>query len=362
LHRCTEDRFGPDEGGGGHIVEETGTRSGGRQRATLRTVAQATGLAITTVSRALAKDPRIAAQTRELVAEAARAQGYVPDRAAQRLRTGRTKVVQLLLSLDHEFLGFTHDLLGGLTAALQGTGYSVTLFPDVMHADRMTAVRTIVENRLGDGIVFNRTEPFDPRVRYLTEQGFPFVSHGRTEFTTPHPWVDYDNEAFARAAVARLAYKGRSRILMILPQDRFTFAQHLRYGLVAACRERGLTWETPEAVSLSTPATEVAAFLRQRLAAPDAPDGVVCVGEVAAIACLSAMADLHLHPGRQLDVVAKRASAIFDLLRPTVDTVFEDLWEAGRAMGRTLLRSMQGEAADALHVLQAPKIEFKTHP
>lgn len=343
-------------------MDRNSIRTDGRPRSTLRTIAQATGLAVTTVSRALANDPRIAAQTREAVAAAARAQGYIPDRAAQRLRTGRTKVVQLLLSLDHEFLGFTHDLLGGLTDALQGTGYSVTLFPDVMHADRMTAVRHIVENRLGDGVVFNRTEPFDPRVRYLTEQGFPFISHGRTEFSTPHPWVDYDNEAFARAAVARLADKGRNRILMILPEPRFTFAQHLRYGLVAACRDRGIAWETPEAVSLSTPATEIAAYLRGRLAAADAPDGVICVGEVAAIACLSALADLGLEPGRELDVVTKRASAIFDLLRPTVDTVFEDLCEAGRAMGRTLLRSMRGEAADTLHVLHAPKIEFGAHP
>lgn len=336
--------------------------AGARSRPSLRTVAKATGLAVATVSRALANDPRIAAQTRALVAEAARLQGYIPDRAAQRLRTGRTKVVQLLLSLDHEFLGFTHDLLGGLSQSLRGTGYSVTLFPDVMQADRVSAVRQIVENRLGDGIVFNRTEPFDPRVRYLTEQGFPFVSHGRTEFTTPHPWVDYDNEAFARAAVARLAEKGRGRLLMILPEARFTFAQHLRYGLVAACRARGIAWEAPDEVSLSTPAPEIAAFLRRRLAAPDAPDGVICVGEVAAIACLSAMADLGLAPGRQLDVVAKRASALFDLLRPSVDTVFEDLWATGRAMGETLLRSMAGEPAAGLHVLQSPVIEFAAHP
>lgn len=338
------------------------TRPGRQARATLRTVAQATGLAVTTVSRALANDPRIAAQTRAIVAEAARAQGYVPDRAAQRLRTGRTKVVQLLLSLDHEFLGFTHDLLGGLTEALQGTGYSVTLFPDVMRSDRVSAVRQIVENRLGDGVVFNRTEPFDPRVRYLTEQGFPFVSHGRTEFTTPHPWVDYDNEAFARAAVARLAAKGRGKLMMILPEARYTFAQHLRYGLVAACRERGLAWEAPETVSLSTPPMELAAFLRQRFAAEDAPDGMICVGEVAAIACFSAMADLGLQAGGPIDVVVKRASTIFDLLRPSVDTVFEDLWQAGRAMGETLLRSMAGESGEALHVLHAPKIEFACHP
>lgn len=335
---------------------------GHRQRATLRTLAQATGLAVTTVSRALANDPRIAAQTRALVAEAARAQGYVPDRAAQRLRTGRTKVVQLLLNLDHEFLGFTHDLLGGLAEALAGTGYSVTLFPDVLAADRMGAVRQIVENRLGDGIVFNRTEPFDPRVRYLTEQGFPFVSHGRTEFTTPHPFVDFDNESFARAAVARLAEKGRSRLLIVLPPARYTFAQHLRYGLISACRERGLNWEIPEAVTLDTPPVESSAWLCRRLSQPNRPDGLISVGEVAAIGALAAISDAGLTPGREIDIVAKRASAIFDLLRPQIDTMFEDLWAAGRAMGETLLRSMAGEAPDHLQVLHEPKIEFSVHP
>ncbi len=311
-------------------------------RPTLRTIAQATGLAVTTVSRALAADPLIAEKTRKLVSEKARELGYIPDRAAQRLRTGRTKVVQLLLNLDHEFLGFTHDLLGGLTEALEGTGYSVTLFPDIVRTDRMTAVRRIVENRLGDGLIINRTEPFDPRVRYLTERGFPFVSHGRTEFTTPHPYVDYDNEAFARAAVARLADKGRSRILMILPSPRFTFTQHLRYGLVSICRERGLYWETPEAVTTETPPEQLSTWLRQRLSAEDRPDGVICMGEVSAISTLAALSDVGLQSGREVDVVAKRASAIFTLMRPHVDTVFEDLWETGA-------------------LLQSPKLEFDPH-
>jgi LacI family transcriptional regulator len=330
-------------------------------RPTLRTIAQATGLAVATVSRALADDPLIAEKTRKLVAEKARELGYIPDRAAQRLRTGRTKVVQLLLNLDHEFLGFTHDLLGGLTEALEGTGYSVTLFPDIVRTDRMTAVRRIVENRLGDGLIINRTEPFDPRVSYLTERGFPFVSHGRTEFATPHPYVDYDNEAFARAAVTRLAEKGRSRILMIMPSPRFTFTQHLRYGLVSTCRVRGLHWETPEEVTTETPPGQLSAWLRQRLSAKDRPDGVICMGEVSAISTLAALSDVGLQSGREVDLVAKRASAIFTLMRPHIDTVFEDLWETGRSMGQTLLRSMAGEAAEGLAVLQSPTLEFVPH-
>lgn len=356
MHFVVIDCANPETGG--RALTDTLTRPTPRPRATLRTVAAATGLAVTTVSRALANDPRIAAATRALVAEAARQQGYVPDRAAQRLRTGRTKVVQLLLNLDHEFLGFTHDLIGGLGQALAGTGYSVTIFPDILQSDRLAAIRQIVENRLGDGVIFNRTEPFDPRVRYLSEHGFPFVCHGRTEFTTPHPFVDYDNESFARQAVARLVAKGRERLLIVLPPARYTFHQHLRYGVVAAARAAGVAWEIPGDVTLDTPPTETVAWLKARLAAPDRPDGIICVGEVAAIGALAAVSDSGLRLGADIDLVAKRASAIFDLMRPRIDTMFEDLWETGRAMGEILLRSMAGEPPEALQVLQVPRVEF----
>lgn len=325
---------------------------------TLRTIAAETGLAVTTVSRALSNDPRIAAATRALVAEAAERLGYVPDRAAQRLRTGRTKVIQVLLNLDHEFLSFTHEILGGLSEALTGTGYSVTLFPDILDRDRLTAVRQIVEGRLGDGIIFNRTEPFDPRVRYLTEQGFPFVCHGRTEFTVPHPFVDYDNEAFARMAVERLLSRGRTRPLMVLPPARHTFSQHLRWGTVSATRAAGIGCELPEDVTLDTPQDQLVVWMRERLSRPDRPDGIICVGEVAALIALAAINDNGLQIGRDIDVVAKRASSVFDLLRPRIDTFTEDLRQTGRAMGDVLLRSMAGEDPAGLQVLLPPGIDF----
>jgi LacI family transcriptional regulator len=115
----------------------------------------------------------------------------------------------------------------------------VTVVPDDPGEDRLAPVRTILRNNLADGLLFTRTECFDPRVRMLMEAGLPFVSHGRTEFTMPHPFVDFDNEAFARQAVARLVAQGRDRLSMILPDDKFTFCQHLRYGFVSAAREAG---------------------------------------------------------------------------------------------------------------------------
>lgn len=328
-------------------------------RPTLRTVAQETGFAVTTVSRALSGDPRIAEKTRKAVAAAAKRLNYVPDRAAQRLRTGRTKVISVLLNLEHEFIGFSDELLGGIIDGFAQTDFAVSVMPDIDGPSRLNTVQKIVRQNLSDGVILTRIEPFDDRVRLLSEAGLPFVTHGRTEFTTPHPWVDFDNEAFARNAVRRLVEQGCRRILMILPEARFTFAQHLRYGFLSAAREAGVEYEIPEEITLSSPSTAISGYLHARNARPSPPDGHVCVGEVVAMATLSTLHDQGLRVGPDVKVVAKQASPIFEHVRPRIETVHEDLRTTGQNLGALLLRQIGGDAADGLHVLMQPEATFR---
>ncbi|MCK0149331.1 LacI family transcriptional regulator [Marivita sp. S6314] len=330
-----------------------------RERPTLRTIAEETGFAVTTVSRALKDDPRIAAKTRKAVAEAAEKLAYVPDRAAQRLRTGRTKVISVLLNLEHEFIGFADELLGGIIESLHGTDFAISINPDLNNPDRLDTIRNVHRNKLADGVILTRTEPFDDRVRLLHEAGLPFVTHGRTEFTTPHAWVDFDNEMFARNAVQRLAEKGCKRVLMVMPDTRYTFAQHLRYGFQSAARDAGLAFEIPEAVNLESPSEQIAEFLKTRYSTDNPPDGHVCVGEVVAMATLSALYDSGLTPGLDATVLAKQASPTFKHVRPRIETVSEDLRETGRHLGALLLRQINGESPEGLHALMQPDPVFR---
>jgi LacI family transcriptional regulator len=325
---------------------------------TLRTVADATGFSVATVSRALADDPRIAAKTRATVAAAAEKLGYIPDRAARRLRTGRTQVIALLLNTDHEFLGFTHEFLSGMTAALAGTGYAVNVVPDTAEDDRLRPVKAILRNNLADGILFSRTEAFDPRARLLMEADFPFVSHGRTEFSTPHPWVDFDNEAFARRAVDRLVAQGRTRLSMVMPDDKYTFAQHLRYGFLSAVRAAGIDYEIVPGVTLDSAPQDIAAAILSSRQGPTPPDGYICVGEATALVTLGALTDSGAVHGVDADIIAKRASPIFDTIRPRIPTVFEDVRATGYAMAGMLLRRMAGEPVAGLSKLFKPSEEF----
>ena len=327
-------------------------------RPTLRTIAGMTGLNVTTISRALNNAPELSQETRERVQRIAREIGYVPDRTALRLKTGRTHVISLILDPHDEILGFGQSMVSGLTAALRGTPYHLVITPNFRNVAPIEPINYILRNRAADGVIFSRTEPDDARVRLLTEANFPFVTHGRTDMGIAHPFVDYDNHAFAYHAARRLDAKGRKRLAIILPPKRFTFGKHLREGLMAAVAETGQGLEVLDDVSLDSDADDIRKAVLARCEHPDPPDGFICPGDASALSVMAGLTDAGKTIGVDADIVAKQNSGIFGLVRPRVDAIYEDTALAGQQMGELLLRRIQGEPAENLQILHVPEIWF----
>jgi LacI family transcriptional regulator len=325
---------------------------------TLRTIAEMTGLAITTISRALNNAPELSAETRERVQKIAAEIGYVPDRTALRLKTGRTHVVSLILDPHDEILNFSSSLVSGVTEAFRGTPYHLVITPGSNVGSPLDPIQYVLRNRMADGVIFSRTEPGDARVTLLLDNDFPFVTHGRTENVGCHPYVDYDNFTFAYEAVKRLHAKGRKHISMIAPPPRFTFGRHLREGVMQAARETGIAYEFETRVTLDDSAEKIRQATIARIGQGKAPDAYVCPGDAVALAVIAGISDAGRTIGRDADVVTKQMSGIFSLVRPQVDVITEDISLAGKQMGELLLRRIRGEKPEALQILQLPEIPF----
>lgn len=92
----------------------TAKTSGAAKKPTLKTIAEASGLSVPTVSRALADAADISAVTKQKIRQIADDLGYVPNRAGVRLRTGRTNVISLVMSAEPEIMTLTARLLTSL--------------------------------------------------------------------------------------------------------------------------------------------------------------------------------------------------------------------------------------------------------
>ncbi len=326
---------------------------------TLKTIAQMTGFAVTTISRALNNAPELAQETRDRVQKIAAEIGYLPDRAALRLKTGRTNVIALVLEPDEQIYGFGSSIVTGLSEAMRDTAYHIVITPLFRNVQPIEPIRHIVRNRMADGVIFSKAESFDERIRFLIDNDFPFVSHGRTNWPDPHPFVDFDNEAYAYGAVKRLVQKGCKRVSIILPDSALTYTDHLKSGIARAARETGIDYEFAADVNLGSATDAIRTYVMKRTRRPDGPDGWVCASEVSALAVIGALNDSGKRVGDAVHVIAKQNSPMFAQFQPGAETVFEDFVEAGRQMGHLLLRRIAGEPPADLHYLAAPRLGWK---
>jgi LacI family transcriptional regulator len=324
------------------------------ERPTLKTIAFMTGLGITTVSRALKDAPDISNDTKERVRLVARQIGYQPNRAGVRLRTGKTNVISLILSLEEEIMGLTSPMVVGISEILASTQYHLVVTPYRAQGNPLDPVRYVLDTGAADGVIISRTEPKDARVALMMERNFPFVTHGRTEMGLEHPFHDFDNERFGYEAVRRLAERGRKRIMLLQPPPYLTFHLHMRSGFERGIRDFGATAVPFSQVNLDSSLAQIKEAGEAILRSPDAPDGIVSGSGSGAVALIAAIEASGRKLVQEIDLVSKEPHMFLQWLRPEVMTMREDIRLAGRELAKAVIARIEGNPPEELQTLSYP--------
>jgi len=329
------------------------------QRATLRTISEMTGLSLSTVSLSLRGGGNLKTETRDKIAAAARAVGYVPDRAGVRLRTGKTNVIALVMDGAETALGFSRQMIQGIADAIRGSRYHLTVMPDFDRIASVETVRYILDNRTADGVIVTHTSPRDPRVALLMDAGFPFVTHGRTEFFTPHAFHDFDSERYVTLAVTRLVETGARRLMSVQWDDQtFNFHMTKRSFLTAVARagvEGRVSIQSPDAAGNTL---AIRTFGEALARDPDRPDGILCDGELPALALAAGLRAGGLVIGKDIRLISKRTSQLLPTLFPEIESIEEDVVAAGHELTRLLLAQIGGRPPEELRTLAEPIAAF----
>jgi LacI family transcriptional regulator len=311
---------------------------------TLRTIADLAGLGVTTVSRALKDGPELAVETKARVRAIAEEIGYRPHRAGVRLKTGRTFVISFVLNQADDMSDYARRLIMGISQALRGTQYHLQVLPQNIDQDPIDPVRYIVDTQAADGIILTHSEPQDLRVKMLLERDFPFITFGRTELATPHPYFDVDNFDFAYRAAEALIARGRKRIVIVLPPAQYTYSGHQLAGYRRALFEAGLKPRIAQGVDLYSPAFTLRSYANALATGSDAPDGIICGSELQALGMILGFQEAGFVIGKDVDIVNKKTSNILDLVQLPTLQFFEDLIRAGHDCAKFLLKRIDGEA------------------
>ncbi|EFB7601435.1 substrate-binding domain-containing protein [Escherichia coli] len=207
----------------------------------LKAIATALGISVTTVSRALGGFSDVAASTRERVEAEARRRGYRPNTQARRLKTGKTDAVGLVYpENDVPFnSGVFMDMVSCISRELAYHDIDLLLIADDEHTDCHNYMR-LVESRRIDALIIAHTLDDDPRITHLHKAGIPFLALGRVPPGLPCAWFDFDNHAGTWQATQKLIALGHKSIALLSENSSHSYVIARRQGWLDALHEHGL--------------------------------------------------------------------------------------------------------------------------
>lgn len=180
---------------------------------TMKDVAEAVGVSVNTVSRALNNKPDIKESTKREILEVAEKLNYHPNRLAQGLRRQKSGIIGVIVAdIANPYFS---TLVKGLEEAATEKDYSIILQDtDEKYEKEVEAVETMIEERV-DGIVISPVQTESGTIEKLQEHNIPFVLVARRfgDIETDYVISDEVNGAFH--ATNYLLEKGHERIAFI---------------------------------------------------------------------------------------------------------------------------------------------------
>jgi LacI family transcriptional regulator len=282
----------------------------------LKQLSQMLGLSQTTVSRALNGYPEVSRETRERVLDAVRKTGYRPNKAAQRLATGKAGSIGLVMPTAPGHPSDVHfgEFLTGLGEEALRHDFHFVIMP-AHPDDEVAALRRLAVSGNVDALFIAYLRGNDPRLEMLKSLSIPFVVHGRSlGAEANYPYLDIDNEGAFYDATNLLLQLGHTRFALMNGPAPYDFAMRRKNGVIAALSERGLALDENCTSHTVMTDEEGALVMEHFLQLADRPTAILCSSTVLALGAIRAVNQAGLKLGEDISLIAH--DDVLPLLKP----------------------------------------------
>lgn len=303
---------------------------------TLKDVAEAAGVSISTASRAL-RGKAVAPKTRARVEKVAQQLGFSPNVLAQGLATQKTRTLGLLVP-DITNPVFS-DIAFGLESYLRDEDYTLILCNTDDRSDRERAYLRMLLSRRVDGIVMasSAADSSDTcsRTELLCNASCPVVLVNCEPITGLHAML-VNAERAAYLATEHLAKQGRKHIVSLQGSDAFWFSRIRLNGYTKALSDYGLAGSETTLVGCFRRETAAKAF-GELIDSRESIDGIICDNDLMAIGVLQEAKRRGIGIPDDVAVVGSGNTSLCELVEPALSSVGYDNVILGKEVGRLII-------------------------
>ena len=329
-----------------------------KKSSTIYDIAERLGFSASTVSRALANNPRISLKTRKLVAKEASKLGYNRNKYASNLRRGKGETIGVIVPRINR--SFFASVIHGIEEELYKKNYNLIICQSKELLSReQQCVRLLIDSSV-DGIIYSasaETTSFN-HVFSILNARIPLVQFDRVlkELSTNSVINDNDNGAYK--ATKHLIEQGYKKIAHLHGPLNLSVYQERKSGYEMAMNEAALEvkkdWVLPAI-------TEVAGREagEKLLSIKDRPDAIFCASDFSALGALKEAKDKGVCVPKDLGVVGFANEPFCEMVHPGLTSVEQFSESIGRESAKMVLDQIHHKNSEQPVQVRSCSVELK---
>lgn len=319
---------------------------------TIKDVAKAAGVSISTVSKVLNGHYSISEATAAHVRQVMGELNYYPSANAQSFATGTSRTVVLLADMSTN-MAFRNphmfEIVAGLEEALRKRGYRLIL----QGTDETSAcglAEDIISRRSADAMAIHVGVMSHPLAAVLTRLRFPHIVLGMPNFDSQVCWIDNNNTYSGTVAASYLVSQGYRKIAFIGGKYYDLGSTHRLQGVKEGLETAGFQLEDQYIWLGESTRADGFRMTQKLLEQRPLPDAVICANNYIALGCVDAIRQKGIRIPADIGVMA------FD------DYPFSQIIEPKLTVVDINVRDMGAQAAKFLvDIIKHPNMQIQTY-
>lgn len=309
---------------------------------TLRDIAQALNVSVSTVSKALSDSYEISEETKRRILDYAAELKYTPNRFAKSLKDGRSKSIGVVVcSIGNAVIA---EMLDGIDQACYSRGYHTIIMQSKESYEQEQQCLHFLDKQSVDGILISlATETINLKfLKQLKSRNLPLVLFDRLSPDIDTHKVSADNIDGGYQATAHLIRNGYKKIGHITIRSPFSITTERLMGYKKALQENGLEYQ-PDYVrfcrydTIEDLDSEVIGSVQSLMELPDPPDALFTATDLISTRCAGLITKLGYRIPQDIALIGFTNTPMADFLNPPLSTVNQPAYEIGNLAAETLI-------------------------
>lgn len=311
---------------------------------TIREVAEAAGVSVSTVSKVINGKGSISNETIAKVNDVIRQLHFTPNARAVSFARKATMNIIFLTSLGKEEAyknPHMFDIMCGVYHELAKYHYNITLTDTSKDTYPGETAERVISQGGADGIIVHGSALNDKTASLITERNFPHTIIGNPGFDNQLCWIDTNHTLGGQFAAEHLLSKGYQKAAFIGGRKTDAISQQRLKGVRQTMLKSGHRMD--KAHIIYTDSSREAAFhsTEKLLTSSNPPEAIVCENNVIAFGVAKFLSHSGLKIPEEIAFLTFDRYPYTDIIDPSPTIIDIDVYDMGVQAGSTLARKLE---------------------